>query len=191
VIRFGRLPDNEVAFDPHAIRRLGRHARSARGRRWVIVDVRSRNARSARATHHAARAHDRRREWTSPRRSAHAHRAGSSPRVGARPRRRRRSRRQLWATPPMETAPRRRSRGVLDQPRPTSIRSPIRRCCQRPRVRSPVGRRPGYPHPAAHPDLVRSADVAARRAQFSPPMTRDPAAGRHARRQALDRRRSG
>lgn len=45
VIRFGRLPDNEVAFDPHAdLDASGRHAEIRReGGQWVLVDVGSRN----------------------------------------------------------------------------------------------------------------------------------------------------
>jgi len=45
VIRFGRLPDNEVAFDPHAdLDASGRHAELRReGGQWVLVDVGSRN----------------------------------------------------------------------------------------------------------------------------------------------------
>ncbi len=45
VIRFGRLPDNEVAFDPHAdLDASGRHAEIRREQgQWVLVDVGSRN----------------------------------------------------------------------------------------------------------------------------------------------------
>lgn len=45
VVRFGRLPDNEVAFDPHAdLDASGRHAEIRReGPQWVLVDVGSRN----------------------------------------------------------------------------------------------------------------------------------------------------
>ncbi len=45
VVRFGRLPDNEVAFDPHAdLDASGRHAEVRReGAQWVLVDVGSRN----------------------------------------------------------------------------------------------------------------------------------------------------
>jgi S1-C subfamily serine protease len=45
VIRFGRLPDNEFAFDPHAdLDASGRHAEVRReGGQWVLVDVGSRN----------------------------------------------------------------------------------------------------------------------------------------------------
>lgn len=45
VIRFGRLPDNDVAFDPHAdLDASGRHAELRReGEHWVLVDVGSRN----------------------------------------------------------------------------------------------------------------------------------------------------
>ena len=45
VVRFGRLPDNEVAFDPHAdLDASGRHAEVRReGSQWVLVDVGSRN----------------------------------------------------------------------------------------------------------------------------------------------------
>ena len=45
VIRFGRLPDNEVSFDPHAdLDASGRHAELRReGGHWVLVDVGSRN----------------------------------------------------------------------------------------------------------------------------------------------------
>jgi len=45
VVRFGRLPDNEVAFDPHAdLDASGRHAEVRReGGQWVLVDVGSRN----------------------------------------------------------------------------------------------------------------------------------------------------
>ncbi len=45
VIRFGRLPDNEVAFDPHAdLDASGRHAEIRReGDAWVLIDVGSRN----------------------------------------------------------------------------------------------------------------------------------------------------
>lgn len=45
VVRFGRLPDNEVAFDPHAdLDASGRHAEIRReGGQWVLVDVGSRN----------------------------------------------------------------------------------------------------------------------------------------------------
>lgn len=45
VIRFGRLPDNEVSFDPHAdLDASGRHAelRKENGA-WVIIDIGSRN----------------------------------------------------------------------------------------------------------------------------------------------------
>ena len=57
LIRFGRLPDNEVAFDPHAdLDASGRHAelRSEQGA-WVLVDVGSRNGtlvRGQRITRH-------------------------------------------------------------------------------------------------------------------------------------------
>ena len=45
VVRFGRLPDNEMAFDPHAdLDCSGRHAELRReAGQWVIVDVGSRN----------------------------------------------------------------------------------------------------------------------------------------------------
>lgn len=45
VIRFGRLPDNEVCFDAHAdLDASGRHAEVRReGSQWVLVDVGSRN----------------------------------------------------------------------------------------------------------------------------------------------------
>ncbi|MEC7525254.1 MAG: trypsin-like peptidase domain-containing protein [Myxococcota bacterium] len=45
VIRLGRLPDNEVSFDPHAdLDASGRHAEIRReGPQWVLVDVGSRN----------------------------------------------------------------------------------------------------------------------------------------------------
>jgi predicted component of type VI protein secretion system len=45
VIRFGRLPDNEVSFDPHAdLDASGRHAELRRENgAWVLVDVGSRN----------------------------------------------------------------------------------------------------------------------------------------------------
>lgn len=45
IIRFGRLPDNEMPFDPHAdLDASGRHAEMRReGGQWVIVDVGSRN----------------------------------------------------------------------------------------------------------------------------------------------------
>ncbi|MGE0786604.1 MAG: trypsin-like peptidase domain-containing protein [Sandaracinaceae bacterium] len=45
VIRFGRLPDNEVCFDAHAdLDASGRHAELRReGGSWVLVDVGSRN----------------------------------------------------------------------------------------------------------------------------------------------------
>lgn len=45
VVRFGRLPDNEVCFDPHAdLDASGRHAELRReGAQWVLVDVGSRN----------------------------------------------------------------------------------------------------------------------------------------------------
>ncbi|MEQ8457147.1 MAG: trypsin-like peptidase domain-containing protein [Sandaracinaceae bacterium] len=45
VIRLGRLPDNEVAFDPHAdLDASGRHAEIRReSGAWVLVDVGSRN----------------------------------------------------------------------------------------------------------------------------------------------------
>ncbi|MFK7988048.1 MAG: FHA domain-containing protein [Sandaracinaceae bacterium] len=45
VIRFGRLPDNDLAFDPHAdLDASGRHAEIRREQGvWVLVDVGSRN----------------------------------------------------------------------------------------------------------------------------------------------------
>ncbi|MGF1468987.1 MAG: FHA domain-containing protein [Sandaracinaceae bacterium] len=45
VTRFGRLPDNDVSFDPHAdLDASGRHAEIRReGQSWVLVDVGSRN----------------------------------------------------------------------------------------------------------------------------------------------------
>jgi hypothetical protein len=45
VVRFGRLPDNDVAFDPHAdLDASGRHAEIRReGGQWVLIDVGSRN----------------------------------------------------------------------------------------------------------------------------------------------------
>ncbi|MBX3272302.1 MAG: FHA domain-containing protein [Sandaracinaceae bacterium] len=45
VIRLGRLPDNEVAFDPHAdLDASGRHAEIRKeGGQWVVVDVGSKN----------------------------------------------------------------------------------------------------------------------------------------------------
>lgn len=57
VIRFGRLPDNEVPFDPHAdLDASGRHAELRKeGEHWVIVDVGSRNGtliRGQRVTRH-------------------------------------------------------------------------------------------------------------------------------------------
>lgn len=57
VIRFGRLPDNEVPFDPHAdLDASGRHAEIRReGVQWVLVDVGSRNGtlvRGRRVTRH-------------------------------------------------------------------------------------------------------------------------------------------
>jgi V8-like Glu-specific endopeptidase len=57
VVRFGRLPDNEVPFDPHAdLDASGRHAEIRReGAQWVLVDVGSRNGtlvRGRRVTRH-------------------------------------------------------------------------------------------------------------------------------------------
>lgn len=57
VIRFGRLPDNEVAFDPHAdLDASGRHAELRHeGGQWVLIDVGSRNGtlvRGQRVTRH-------------------------------------------------------------------------------------------------------------------------------------------
>ena len=45
VVRLGRLPDNEVSFDPHAdLDASGRHAEIRQeGGQWVVVDVGSRN----------------------------------------------------------------------------------------------------------------------------------------------------
>lgn len=45
VIRFGRLPDNDVVFDAHAdLDASGRHAEMRReGTQWVLVDIGSRN----------------------------------------------------------------------------------------------------------------------------------------------------
>ncbi len=45
VIRLGRLPDNEVSFDPHAdLDASGRHAEIRKeGGQWVVVDVGSKN----------------------------------------------------------------------------------------------------------------------------------------------------
>ena len=63
VIRFGRLPDNEVAFDPHAdLDASGRHAEIRReGGQWVLVDVGSRNGTlvgGRRVTRHVLRSGD-------------------------------------------------------------------------------------------------------------------------------------
>lgn len=63
VVRFGRLPDNEVAFDPHAdLDASGRHAEIRReGGGWVLVDVGSRNGTlvaGQRITRHPLRSGD-------------------------------------------------------------------------------------------------------------------------------------
>ncbi len=57
VIRFGRLPDNEVSFDPHAdLDASGRHAEIRRENgQWVLIDIGSRNGtlvRGNRVTRH-------------------------------------------------------------------------------------------------------------------------------------------
>jgi V8-like Glu-specific endopeptidase len=63
VIRLGRLPDNEVAFDPHAdLDASGRHAEIRReAGQWVLVDVGSRNGTlvaGQRVTRHVLRSGD-------------------------------------------------------------------------------------------------------------------------------------
>jgi hypothetical protein len=63
VIRLGRLPDNEVAFDPHAdLDASGRHAEIRRENgQWVLFDVGSRNGtliRGERVTRHVLRSGD-------------------------------------------------------------------------------------------------------------------------------------